>query len=574
MKKAVRTAVSLLLVFALCAVILDPSVLHKAIDCAQTTRQTRANLQWKEEAEQNGASLQSFEDTLYYAQTDAQDIVYLSDDIGYVRNEILVAFEDSTSVAEKQKLFDSLHASVVGCADVVNQYQLRIAPQRFLKLQNICTSLQRNKNVAFASCNMVFPHTEDYVYDDPWTRQGDDYSEAYGWEDDDLDGGNWWLTATQTPAAWDYREYFKPIHVGVLDSGFETEHEDLQGKITFPAKKYEKTNIPATHGTHVAGIISAIGGNQKGIAGICQNANLICVDWKPEDGQTWSSQMRIYTGIIALVKAGAKVINLSLGSSSGYKKSTDFFWRMGMNLDGMVYSYLIASLLHKGYDFLVVQSAGNGNKFGTPCDTFLNGTFCAITEKNCFTGLTGITKQEVFDHILIIGSSTFAHEGTDFYMSSFSNYGESVSIFAPGSWVFSTDLTESGGYSTKSGTSMSAPVATAITAMTWSVNPNLSAAEVKKIVCDPQNTIYNCVNYYNLPDENRAGIDIPDCPMINAKLCVEAAIRTLPESEQPTTEHETEIEIETTVQANAEQKPSLGKSNQQIVEKFRGELGE
>ena len=56
----------------------------------------------------------------------------------------------------------------------------------------------------------------------------------------------------------------------------------------------------------------------------------------------------------------------------------------------------------------------------------------------------------------------------------------------------------------------------------------------------------------------------------NAKLCVEAAIRTLPESEQPTTENGTE----TTVQANAEHKPQLGKSNQQIVEKFRGELGE
>ena len=117
---------------------------------------------------------------------------------------------------------------------------------------------------------------------------------------------------------------------------------------------------------------------------------------------------------------------------------------------------------------------------------------------------------------------------------------------------------------------MAAPVVTAITAMTWSVNPNLCAAEVKKIVCDPNNTIYNCVNYYNLPDENHAGIDIPDCPMINAKLCVEAAIRTLPESEQPTTENGTE----TTVQANAEHKPQLGKSNQQIVEKFRGELGE
>ena len=570
MKNAVRTVVSLLLIFALCAIVLDPSAVRNAIDNAETTRQTRANLLWKAEAKQNGEALQIFEDTLYYAQTQEQDIVFWADNIGYVRNEILVTFEDGTSVAEKQKVFDALDASVIGCADVVNQYQLRIAPQNFANLQNLCAAVQREKHVVFANCNMVLPYTEDYVYDDPWTNPATGTPEIVGWEDEDLYDGNWWLTATQTPAAWDYRAYCKPIQVGIIDSGFETDHEELQGKITFPAKKYENSNQPASHGTHVAGIISAVGGNQKGIAGICQNADLLCVDWMPEDGQYWSTQMRIYTGIIALVKAGAKVINMSFGSSSGYKKSTDFFWRMGMNLDGMVYSYLIASLLRKGYDFLVVQSAGNGNKLGIPCDTFLNGSFCSITEKNCFTGLTGISKQEVFDHILIAGSTTYAHEDTDFYMSSFSNYGENVSIFAPGSWVFSTDLTELGGYSYKSGTSMAAPVVTAITAMTWSVNPNLCAAEVKKIVCDPNNTIYNCVNYYNLPDENHAGIDIPDCPMINAKLCVEAAIRTLPESEQPTTENGTE----TTVQANAEHKPQLGKSNQQIVEKFRGELGE
>ncbi|MBR5619395.1 MAG: S8 family serine peptidase, partial [Clostridia bacterium] len=158
----------------------------------------------------------------------------------------------------------------------------------------------------------------------------------------------------------------------------------------------------------------------------------------------------------------------------------------------------------------------------------------------------------------------------DFYQSSFSNYGDGVSIFAPGSWVFSTDTAENGGYSYKSGTSMAAPVVTGIAALTWSVNPALTGAEVKAIICDPANTVYRCVNHYWEDD-----IDIPSYPMINAKLSVEAAIKTLGLPEEPTEpisepitgepESETELEAQVLVHGNSEDP---------IVERFRGEIGE
>lgn len=594
MKNALKTAVALALVFVLCAVILEPDAAESIRMAAENTKQTEANLQWKQDAVQNGADIRSFDDTLFFAQTDETDIVRITDGIGYVRNEILVSFADGASVSEKKELFDSVGASVIGCADVSNLYQLKIAPNSFTKLQLLCAKLRCKKSIAFAACHLALQRTEDYVYDDPWLDPDLGITTAISWDDSYIYGGNWWLTAMQTPSAWEYSAYFHPITVGVLDSGFDTAHEDLQGKISFPQKKYARTNVPASHGTHVCGIISAIGGNQKGIAGICQNADILAVDWQPDDNQIWSTDMRIFTGFISLVRAGAKVINLSLGSSRLYKEQNDFRWRCMMYFEGMLFSHMMASLLHKGYDFVVVQSAGNGTKDGTPCNAYFNGNFCCINKKNTFTGLTGISKQEILDRIIVVGSATYSHEENHFYMSSFSNYGDTVSLFAPGSLVFSTDLAENGGYSFKSGTSMAAPVVTAIAALTWSVNPSLKGSQIKKILCDPENTIYDCVNHFNLPDAENPGIEIPDYPMVNAKLCVQAAVRTLSVPEESTAQEETTETSETETQhstspidppsvsftlpsaaaARAEDIPVRGKSDKDIIERFRAEIGE
>ena len=44
---------------------------------------------------------------------------------------------------------------------------------------------------------------------------------------------NWWIKATDVDKAWDYDEYFSDIDVGIVDTGFDPTHEDLEGKILF-----------------------------------------------------------------------------------------------------------------------------------------------------------------------------------------------------------------------------------------------------------------------------------------------------------------------------------------------------
>ena len=575
MKKAIALVLLLTMVFALC---LKPVSIPQMMRSAQDNR---AHTQWRENARSSKTDVHFFDDGLYYAETDPKNIVTFADNIAYVNNEVIVYFKDDTTASEKQSVFDTLGASVVGYTDILNKYQLQLPEEKsFFDLQLLCTKLRAQKNVQFASCNIAVHRTEDVIPDDPWLHD-DGTSAAPKWDDNYVYGGNWWLTATQATSAWDHTGAFHPICVGVLDSGFDTNHEDLQGKFSFPNKYYESANIPESHGTHVSGIISANANNKIGITGICDNARLLCVDWEPEKiaQQNWSTDERIFTGVISLIRHGAKVVNMSLGASGGFEESKRFWWNIGMYFEGMLFSYTVASLLAKGYDFLIVQSAGNGSKDNEPCDSYFNGSFASITKRNAFTGLTGISKQQVLDHVIIVGSSTYAHKDTEFYQSSFSNFGAGVSIFAPGSYVFSTDLEERGKYSYKSGTSMAAPVVTGIAALTWSVNPALSGADVKNIICNPENTIYTCKNYY-WEDE----IEIPSYPMINANLSVEAALRTIepiqPPEESTTDTETTETETETETELATEMSPRStmpivrGNSADPIVEQFRGEIGE
>ena len=568
MKKTIALLLALTMLFALC---LRPASLPQMFRAAQ---ETRAHTEWKKNAQAAGNDICAFDDGLYYSETEPENIVNLTEHLAYVNNEVIVYFSDDTTIAQKQAVFDSVGAQVVGHTDVLNKYQLRLPLEKsFVALQRLCGKLRAEDGVQFASCNMAMQRTEDVVPDDPWL-ESDGSKAAERWDDDYVYGGNWWLTATQTTSAWEYAEHFHTIRVGILDSGIDPDHEDLQGKISFPSRYFERSNHPSSHGTHVAGIVSANANNKIGITGICDKAEIVCVDWEPEKdrGQRWSTDERIFTGAIALIKSGAKVINLSLGASGGYEESKTWQWNIGMYFEGMLFSYTVASLLARGYDFLVVQSAGNGSKDDRPCDSYYNGSFTSITMRNAFTGLTGISRQEVLNHVIVVGSSTYAHKDKDFYQSSFSNYGDGVSVFAPGSWVFSTDVEENGKYSYKSGTSMAAPVVTGIAALTWSVNPSLTGSQVKAIICDPANTVYRCVNHYW---EDK--IDIPAYPMINAKLSVEAAVKTLglPEPENPT-EPVSEEPSEPESESEPAESGALvhGNSADPIVEKFRGEIGE
>lgn len=450
----------------------------------------------------------------YIENIKESNIEKFSEDSGFLKNTVLVFFEDDADFFEKMSTLSSFNLTTVTILPDFNLYVARTKSMDFEDLYALCEEVTADEDVALATLCPVSKIEEQYTPNDPFTDENNYW--RYDWDDENPDGNNWHIEVTETRAAWGYKPLYNEINIGVVDGGFDTEHEELVGKINFPTSRAERRNRPNHHGTHVAGIIAANQDNGVGISGICPNSTLTCVDWSPSDMQLWIADLAVLQGLSEAVKGGAKIINFSVGSSSIVTAENYETADIVQNIDGLLYSYAMGSLLSKGYDFLVVQSAGNGNEEGRAIDASQNGLFCAITEKNAFLPFRNVTVEDLFDRIIIVANAEITFDG--YTLSDSSNVGNIVDIAAPGSDIFS--CTKDNTYGQKSGTSMAAPVVTGIAGLVWSANEDLTAPEVKKIICENTNIIVN-------PSEERyfENLDYQSYNMVNAKLSVEAALR-------------------------------------------------
>ncbi len=457
---------------------------------------------------------------------DDESVSLLKDGSAYVNDCISVYFADSASKKEKNEVINSLSGEILGRFDEMNLYQIGVKKSSFSSLNNLCESLMQKDCVEFATVSMAENTSQQTIPDDPWDS-------FWSWEGVLVNSDSrWWAKAVEADKAWDYDSYFGKIKVGIVDTGFDTEHEDLEGRISFPNKGMEKHNIPSYHGTHVAGIIGAAPNNQKGITGLVWNSELVCVDWEPDENaeQNWNTSERILAGLVYAVTSGAKAVNFSLGSSSNIPNGTTDRYQIAKDTEAKLSSYVIAKLLQKGYDFLAVQSAGNGitlkNGEFYAVDSSNNGTFCCVTPENAVSIVDGVSPQDICDRIVVVGAAMYDNFG--FYeMAKFSNGGSGVSVYAPGVDIYSTytyedDLSIHDGYAYLNGTSMAAPIVTGIASMVWSTNPDLTGAQVKKIICAEKNTPetvkdskYDC----HLPTG--------EGKLVNARLSVEDALSRL-----------------------------------------------
>lgn len=448
----------------------------------------------------------------FFSGISMNDIEIFDDESGYINNKITVFINRETSFKEKLDFFNASGGRLVGWSTSADLFVLEYGKMSYEAINAKCEKLMADDAVELAIPVTVFRYSPDRTPSDDF-----EYSDVYSeWNETDPEGRNWWLEAIDARQAWDYSDYFKKINIGIVDSGFDLDHPDLEGKISFPSAKFAARNYQDSHGCHVSGII---GGkhNGVGIAGICDNSNLVCVDWLPDLLQFWITNLAIYFGFSSVVQAGAKVVNFSLGSSSS--KTSNNSTLIEKIITPMAYSYIMSSLLAKGYDFVAVQSAGNGDEDANPIDAKNNGCFTSINRSNVFTGSYDVSADEILNRIIIVGAAE--NKGNGRYVQSYySNTGSLIDVAAPGDDIYSCSI--DGGYEYMSGTSMAAPVATAVASLVWSVNPGFSGAEVKEIVCTATDSIaeINTSVPYVYDD-----LELMDYPMVNAKLAVEEAVR-------------------------------------------------
>lgn len=252
-------------------------------------------------------------------------------------------------------------------------------------------------------------------------------------------GKQYALDKVLAPKAWDIT-MGEEVKIAIVDSGVDLTHPDLAEKLVQGVNTVDKRFPPKDemgHGTHVAGIAAAIANNNEGIAGLAPKATIIPVKVL---GENAGSDATIAEGIMWAADQGADVINMSLGI---YEES-------------QVLNDAVKYAIDK--NVVVVATMGNDN----------------VERKRYPAACAGV---------IAVGSTDNQDK-----KSRFSNYGDWISIAAPGSDIFSTfptypvSINGPEGYASLSGTSMAAPLVTGLAALIRSKHKGMSPAEVKELI--------------------------------------------------------------------------------------------
>lgn len=471
-------------------------------------------------------------------------------------NNLLVVYTfTNLSEAEAYEVAASVDGIVVGkISGSINVIQVKVSETDLNGLNKKSEILMESDNILFAG----YDYPTELSSSNTWSKnillpETDLNNESKP------KGNDWWAEAVGAYTAWENVGSTENIKVGILDSGFDTDHEDLNGKISF-LDDYQK-NSEENHGTHVAGLVGA-NNNTVGIRGIADNAELICCDWSPNDATSESKIDYLGSGeyvkiLNQFVDNGAKVINnswsrrnilskneyakalskqlfnkenktynlhkyllgcLVTSSNGSYDQYINFSKTFAKRLASDNMFLIVQLLVNNKEDFLFVQAAGNGyvdcngEDIKEGHDASLIGDFCAIDAElyNTFEykiksySKKDITYETIDDHIIIVGAiNNKRTKNGDYKMAEFSNIGNYVDICAPGQEIFSTIVDNT--YDNMNGTSMAAPIVAGSAALLWSAYPNLSVGEVKQTLINT--AIYKAVG---VGDDTR-----DDYPIVN-----------------------------------------------------------
>lgn len=264
------------------------------------------------------------------------------------------------------------------------------------------------------------------------------------------------------PEAWDRHTGNKSLVLGLIDTGIDYLHPDLAANIWTNAAEnsgttgvdddgngfiddihgYDFINVDGNpmddhyHGTHCAGTIGGVGNNGIGVAGVAWTANIAALKIFNSSGST----------------TDAAILNAVDYSNAMEMRITSNSW------GGGPYSQSLFDLIAEGRDLghLFIAAAGN------------NGSNTDVSA-NYPSGYN-------LDNIIAVAAT----DRNDL-LASFSNYGAlTVDLGAPGVETYSCAPGNS--YQNLSGTSMATPHVSGAAFLVWTMNPMLTAAQVKGIL--------------------------------------------------------------------------------------------
>ena len=332
-----------------------------------------------------------------------------------------------------------------------------------------------------------------------------------------IDLTNVWNITTGSPS----------VKVGVIDSGISDVHTDLVDNLdcslsrsmsdiisSNPALNQSSDRIFANpfydcmmHGTSVAGVIGADGDNDQYLRGVCWDVSLVSL--KAFDNSKYASNInKVINAFTYATYEEIPILNCSFGwynkNSLTDEQIIETFDLFLLNNDPSQYrsQYMITTSTAatikqaiENYPGIVICAAGNEN-FGIDVQTNYNGY-----ENDSSENIYFYPASLDCGNIIVVGSATKLAENEGWERSYFSNYGNAVDIYAPGSniVVLKVDMNDNIGMGREDGTSFSAPYVAGVAALILSNSPLMSMNELKSCILNSATIINNFgTNDYNI----------------------------------------------------------------------------
>jgi len=236
------------------------------------------------------------------------------------------------------------------------------------------------------------------------------------------------------------------VDIAIIDTGINLSHPDLyvfKNKSFVPGAK--TGNDDNGHGSHVAGIAAARD-NGNGVVGMAPGARLWAVKVLDRSGSGSLSNVIKGIDFVTANYGEIDVVNMSLGCECISPSMTE----------------AITNSVKQGITYVV--AAGNSAKDAS--------TFSPANHPDVITVSAIVDTDGKGGHL---GPTT--SYGDDDTFASFSNYGSTVDMAAPGVKIYSTY--KNGGYATMSGTSMASPHVAGAAAIYKAANPGATPAQVE-----------------------------------------------------------------------------------------------
>jgi hypothetical protein len=292
---------------------------------------------------------------------------------------------------------------------------------------------------------------------------------------DPLFSEQWNLHMVGVHNAWRFTKGDTSVRIAVLDYGLAvnsrgSKHLDL-GTTFAPYPNNYEDELPGnfwSHGTAVQGIIAASADNAEGISGINWKSPIYHVDVVHGSDPTGYPNVAKATEDLsaAAEKIGQKlIINLSLGNSS--PKFTD--------------PELEKQIIQNSNDVLFIVASGNTNTSRLDYPASLADRFNNVIAVGGIWGRNGLKDP----------ATRYDADGDSSYPGQGSSYGKGLTLMAPSrvpttvskkGTVLGIPFIDFTYMDSPPTTSFATPHVTGVASLVWSVNPTLSAAQVKTIL--------------------------------------------------------------------------------------------